>query len=152
MKKALAPFVIVVGIAIVAFSVQNHLKTRSKTPTATINNHILKLEIAKTSREKGTGLSARKTLEKDFGMLFLFEKPGYYPFWMKNMKFSIDIIFIRYGRIVTIHKNVKPPIYPNENPLIYNSSEPADAVLEINAGLSEKHNFKEADTVKLENV
>lgn len=130
----------------------NSINSRSKTPTATINNHTFKLEVAKTQKEKGVGLSTKSTLEQNVGMLFPFDKPGYYPFWMKNMKFPIDIIFIRNGRIVTIHKNIKPPRNPNENPPIYNSKEPADIVLEINAGLSEKYKFKRGDIVKLENV
>ncbi len=149
MKKISALFVILITIVIVALSAQNYLKTRSKTPIATINNHIFKLEIAKTPKEKEMGLSAKKTLEKDFGMLFPFEKPGYYSFWMKDMKFPIDIIYIRNDHIVTIHKNVKPPKNPNDRLLLYNSKEPADTVLEINAGLSEKYNFKESNEVKL---
>ena len=120
-----------------------------KTPTATINNYTFKLEIAKTQQQKEIGLSKKKALEKNAGMLFRFEKTGYYPFWMKNMQFPIDIIFIKNNRIVTIHKDVKPPKGLNENLSIYNSSEPADTVLEINAGLSEKYNFKEGNEVKL---
>jgi len=140
-------FLLIVGI----FIGQKYLQT-PKAPTATINNHTFDLEIAKTPKEKETGLSAKKTLKKDSGMLFPFEKPGYYTFWMKNMKFPIDIIFIRDGRIVAIHKNVKPPKGLNENLSIYNSSEPADMVLEINAGLSEKYTFKEKDLVKISNL
>ena len=82
-------------------------------------------------------------------MLFPFEKPGYYSFWMKNMKFPIDIIFIKSGKIVTIHKDVMPPKNLTDALPIYNPKEPADTVLEINAGLSEDYKFKEGDEVKL---
>ena len=73
MKKILALLTILLLIVIVVLTAQNYLKTlsRSKTPTATINNHVFKLEIAKTPKEKEVGLSAKKTLEKDFGMLFI---------------------------------------------------------------------------------
>ena len=80
-----------------------------KSPTAKINNHEFKLQIAKTAREKEVGLSKYEKLSKDIGMLFPFEKPDYYSFWMKQMKFSIDIIYIKDGKIVTIYKNVTPP-------------------------------------------
>lgn len=152
MKQVFALFAVLSVLIIGAIIVQKYLQAPSKIPTANINNHTFNLEIAKTPKEKETGLSAKKTLEKNSGMLFPFEKPGYYAFWMKNMKFSIDIIYIRNGRIVTIHKNVKPPINANENPTIYNSSEPADTVLEINAGLAQKYNIKEGDIVKIENL
>jgi len=153
MKKILALFTILLLIVIVVLTAQNYLKNSgSKSPTATINNHTFKLELAKTQKEKEIGLSKKEMLEKNAGMLFLFERPAYYSFWMKNMKFPIDIIYIRNDRIVTIHKNVKPPKNPNESLPIYNSKEPADTVLEINAGLSEKYNFKEKDLVKISNL
>ena len=148
MKKVLALFAILLILVIGIVISQNYFKI-PKPSTATINNRVFKLELAKTHQEKEIGLSSKKRLDKNAGMLFPFEKPGYYSFWMKNMKFSIDIIYFNNGRIVTIHKNVSPPKDSNENLSIYNSSEPADTVLEINAGLSEKYNFKEGDEVKL---
>ena len=145
MKKILALlFLFIIITIIVVISL--------KTPTATINNHTFKLELAKTQQEKQIGLSKKKILEKNAGMLFKFEKRGYYSFWMKDMKFPIDIIYIKDNRIVTIHKNVNPPINANERLPIYNSKEPADTILEINAGLSEKYNFKEKDLVEFKNI
>lgn len=152
MKKVLILFAILLVVVVVGLVAQNHFKTSSETPTATINNYTFKLEVARAQKEKEIGLSKKKTLEKNAGMLFLFEKPAYYSFWMKNMKFSIDIIYIRDRRIVTIHKNVKSPKSLNENLSIYNSSKPADTVLEINAGLSQKYKFKEGDIVKLKGL
>ena len=163
MKQVFGLFAVIFILAIGTFIAQKYLQTRdfsnligtdtsSKTPTATINNHTFNLEIAKTEAEKEVGLSAKERLDENSGMLFPFESPSYYPFWMKNMKFPIDIIFARNGLIVTIHKNVKPPASPTEKPPIYNSTEPADTVLEINAGLSEKYKFKVGDVVRLENT
>ena len=123
-----------------------------KRPTVTINKYTFNLYVAKTPKDREIGLSKYNNIPQNFGMIFLFDKPDFYSFWIKDMKFPIDIIFIRNGRIVTIHKNVKPPTNSNENPPIYRSSEPADIVLEINAGLSEKYNFKEGDVMRLDNV
>src|SRR3989344_7453771 len=80
-----------------------------KSPTAKINNYAFKLYIARTAEDKEIGLSKYKNLAKDVGMLFPFEKPDYYSFWMKQMKFPIYIIYIKDGTIVTIYKNVSPP-------------------------------------------
>lgn len=162
MKQVLALFAIMFILAIGTFIAQRYLQTGDfsaffgappkKTPTATINNHAFNLEIAKTPEEKEIGLSTKESLDQDSGIYFPFEKPSYYRFWMRDMKFPIDIIFIRNGRIVTIHKNVNPPTNPNETLPIYSPTEPADAVLEINAGLSDEYNFKVGDVVILKDT
>ncbi len=123
-----------------------------KSPTAEINNYSFKLYIAKTPKDQEIGLSKYKNLAKDMGMLFPFEKPDYYSFWMKQMKFPIDIIYIKDGKIVTIYESVKPPKSENESLLIYKPKEPSNMVLEINAGLSGKYNLKEGDKVNLNNI
>jgi uncharacterized membrane protein (UPF0127 family) len=71
---------------------------------------------------------------------------------MKNMKFPIDIIFIRDNKIVTIHQNVPAPKSPADNLPLYQPSEPADAVLEITAGLSQKNGFTKGDTITFKNL
>ncbi|OGH13804.1 MAG: hypothetical protein A2687_03390 [Candidatus Levybacteria bacterium RIFCSPHIGHO2_01_FULL_38_26] len=152
MKKFLVVFILVLFLAAGVIIYQSFLQNIPKTPTATINNQTFVLEVAKTEEEKAVGLSAKEKLNENAGMLFPFETPSYYSFWMKNMKLPIDIIYIRDGKIVTIHKNVQPPANPNENLQIYNSTAPADTVLEINAGFSEKYNFKEGDEVRLEDI
>jgi uncharacterized membrane protein (UPF0127 family) len=121
----------------------------AKTPKAVVNNYSFHLEIAKTQKEKEIGLSKYNNIANDFGMLFPFEKADYYAFWMKDMKFPIDIIFIRNNKIVTIFKNVPAPKSNNQSPPIYKPSELSDTVLEINAGLSEKYNFQKNQVVKI---
>ncbi len=124
----------------------------TKTATATINNHKFVLLIAKSAKEKEIGLSEKTALPQDTGMLFPFEKADYYSFWMKNMKISIDIIYINKNKIVAIYENLKPPATNQENIPIFKPEEVSNAVLEINAGLSKKYNFKKGDEVKIENL
>lgn len=125
-----------------------------KTATITIKDHLSKPLIAKTDKEKEIGLSEKTSINKDSGMLFVFDKADFYSFWMKNMKFPIDIIFINKDRIVTIHSNLKPPVVDtkDEDILIYKPEEPADRVLEIQAGLSDSYGFKKGDEVKIEGL
>ncbi len=146
-----ALIVILIAIAVS----QNYLKERNtfqKIPTATIDKRIFKLYIAKSSKEKEIGLSKYNNLPQDYGMLFPFERSDYYSFWMKDMKFPIDIIFIRKNRIVTIYSNISPPKTKNESLIIFKPKTAADTVLEINAELSKKYNFKNGDGVEIKNV
>lgn len=123
-----------------------------KTPKAVINNHVFNLFLAKADKEKAIGLSEKQSLPQNSGMLFVFEKPDYYSFWMKEMKFSIDIIFIKEGKIVTIYTDLKPPKTQDESLPIYKPEEPADMVLEINSGQARKYNLKKGDEIKFENL
>ncbi len=148
MSKILAALGLLAIILIALGVWQNY----TKSPSAKINSYAFKLYIAKTAKEKEIGLSKYENLSKDLGMLFPFEKPDYYSFWMKQMKFPIDIIYIRDGKIVTMYKSVEPPKSENGSLLIYKPKEPSNMVLEINAGLCDKYKFKEGDKVNLNNI
>ncbi len=144
-------FIIVAGMVIA----QNYLKNNSfleKNPIAVINDRTFELTVADSAEEKEVGLSKATSLPENKGMIFLFEKPDYYSFWMKNMKIPIDIIYINNDEIVTIHNNVQPPANPSESLNIYTPTEPSNKVLEIQGNLSEKYNFKKGDKVTLENI
>ena len=157
MKKVLlvfALFLIVVGGLLF---LQKYSKTGNpflfkKTPMATINNRTFELSVADSQKEREIGLSETRSLPENQGMIFIFDKPNYYPFWMKNMTIPIDIIFIKGQEIVTIQSDVQPPTSSTESSIIYAPSEPSDKVLEISAGLSKKYNFKKGDKVKIENL
>lgn len=147
MKKIAIGIAILLIVAMAIWAWQASVKS----PTAKINSRTFKLYVAKSDKDKQIGLSKYKKIDSTQGMVFSFPKASYYPFWMKEMKFPIDIIFIKEGKIVTIYKNVPTPIN-NSNPPVYNSTVPADTVLEVNAGLSQKYNFKEGDRVAFSNI
>ena len=121
----------------------------NKNPNVTINQKTFYVDIAKSDSEHEKGLSIYNKIPVNRGMIFLFNKPDYYSFWMKNMKFSIDIIYIRDDKIVDIFQNVSLPKSSYENLPIIKPEEKADMVLEINSGLSNKYNFKKGDSVKI---
>lgn len=123
-----------------------------KTSTVTINSRAFKVVVASSQQDKEVGLSKTKSLAPDQGMIFLFDKPDYYPFWMKNMQFPIDIIYTNKDTIVTIKSNAQPPKNNNENLIIYVPAEPSDKVLEIQAGLAEKYKFKNGDKIIYDNL
>lgn len=156
MKQILGLFALLLLIVGGILLVQNYLKTNTffpvtKKTSLTINNHVIKLTVARTPKEREIGLSETKSISNDEGMIFMFENPGYYSFWMKNMKFPIDIIYINDEEIVYIEKNAQIPTR-EENPTIYTPTELADKVLEIQSGLSDKYNFKKGDKIKYDNL
>jgi hypothetical protein len=64
-------------------------------------------------------------------MLFEFPASGYYPFWMKDMRFPIDIIWISANKkVVKVQKDLQPSSYPRT----FSSAEPAQYILELKAG------------------
>jgi uncharacterized protein len=115
----------------------------------TIDNHTFSVEVATTAAQLQQGLSGRASLPKDQGMLFIFKTPARYPFWMKDMKFPLDMLFINNNKIVTIFQNVPVPQQGKTNLPIYAPTAPADQVLEINSGLVKQYSFKKGDAVKV---
>lgn len=118
----------------------------------TLGQTKLKVFLADTPRQREVGLSEKESLSESEGMLFVFDKKPTQPvFWMKGMKFAIDIIWIADDMILAIDKNVPPPQEgTGDNLLIkYSPPGPIDYVLETNAGFADKNNLKVKDRVDL---
>lgn len=139
---------IVVAVTWILFSAFSHKKMIEQLPQITVGNNVFVVEIADTTANRAKGLSGRDFLRENEGMLFLFDRPATQNFWMKNMKFPIDIIWINDDRIVGFAENASVSVV-GEQLFIYSSLEPVDKVLEVNAGLVKKYNIKIGDTVKL---
>jgi hypothetical protein len=93
----------------------------------------LRLDVVNTEATRELGLGGRSSLARDQGMLFTFDTSGIYPFWMKGMKFPIDIVWIDKGTVkdvVTLHE----PKDETSMPEWHAPTSFADRVLEINAG------------------
>jgi len=110
-----------------------------------IAGQIVKVDLALTQKAQEQGLSGRKSLGEDEGMLFIFPKPSINYFWMKDMNFPIDIIWIDNNlKVIFIKKNAQPSSYPDSfGPGVDNRY-----VLEVSAGFSEKNNLKEGNRVE----
>jgi uncharacterized membrane protein (UPF0127 family) len=116
----------------------------------TIDTHTYSVALAKTTAEQQQGLSGKSSLPQDQGMLFIFKTAAQYPFWMKGMKIPLDMIFIKDNKIVTIFRNIPVPSNPNATNLpVYTPTQPANYVLELNAGLAQKYDFQNGDNVKI---
>ncbi len=109
-----------------------------------ISSKIITAEIADTDELRVLGLSGRESLPEDRGMLFIFDQPGVYGIWMKDMNFPIDIVFIDENKqIISTENNVSPDTFPD----IFRPASPAKYVLEIPAGFVLKNNVKIEDFV-----
>lgn len=152
MKRIIFTIIVVIAaIFIWYFYGQNTQKPLPNQPTVTIKDVTFAVEIADDGEERAKGLSNRENLAENAGMLFIFEQPATYSFWMKETLIPLDMIFIHDNRIVTIHRNARPqPNTPNEQLQRYPPSEHVNYVLEINGGLSEKYGFTEGDTVNIQ--
>jgi uncharacterized protein len=91
-------------------------------------------EVASTPQQQAKGLGGRPCIEANQAMLFLFNKPNYYAFWMKDMHFPIDIVWISSDhKTVGLERSVEPSTYPDH---FTNKDKPAQYVLEIQANRS----------------
>lgn len=111
-----------------------------------IKDLVIFVDVAEDNVARVKGLSGRKNLKDDQGMLFVFETLGIYKFWMKDMNFPLDIIwFDGNQKIVHIEKNVLPESYPK----LFGPDEETKYVLEVVAGFSQKNDLKIGDAFRL---
>ena len=116
----------------------------------TIANQRIPVELAITREQQNRGLGERDHLEWGHGMLFLHDEKKRRSYWMKGMRFDIDIIWIRDGRISEIAHAV--PHVPGENGPTVRSSELVDQVLEVPAGYSMIQGWRKGQRVRVEGL
>lgn len=113
--------------------------------TIELKGQTIRVSVADTESARGQGLSGRAGLAADEGMLFVFPEDGEYAFWMKDMLFPIDILWISAdGTVVYMAENVSPDTYPQS----FRPNAPARYVLELPAGYAEAHAVEIGDRVE----
>ncbi len=116
------------------------------TPKLEIRNQTFTVEYAVTENEKRQGLSGRDKLPDNHGMIFVYRDKQQYSFWMKDMKFALDFIWIDDTKIVDITENVPPPL-SGKPPETVSPKQPVNRILEVNAGTVERLGIQIGDTV-----
>ena len=107
------------------------------------------VEIAETAQEQFAGLSGRDSICEDCGMVFIYDQAKIQKFTMRGMKFPLDMIFIRDGKVTEIVSNVAFP-QSGELPVNINSRDPADMVLEVNAGFAKRNSVPTGQSIVLQ--
>lgn len=128
---------------LVAFS---HSGDRRITTERTIQTGGARLlvAIADTPQEREQGLSGTTELDEGEGMLFIFDRDGQHSFWMRDMSYSIDILWISaQKRVVYIEKDVSPDTFPDA----FTPPTSARYVLEVPAGFSDAHGLGVGDEI-----
>jgi len=97
----------------------------------------ISVEVADTVEKRSLGLGKRSGLENGWGMLFVFEKRKQHGFWMKDMQFPLDIIWLENHRIVHILRNVQPA-KSGVFPPVMTPPVAGNFVLEIDAGRADE--------------
>lgn len=102
---------------------------------------------ARTPIQREIGLSAFNSIKDNEGMLFYFDDLGRPAFWMKNMKFPIDIIWLKDWTVIQITPDIA--VEPNDKFTDYLPQHDVNEVLEIKAGQSQKDGIKVGDVLEL---
>lgn len=106
----------------------------------------ISLETARTNSALILGLSGRESMPRDHGMLFIFDIPGKQCMWMKDMHFSLDMVWLdEKHRIVHIEKDLQPETYPKS----FCSPKPAKYVVEVNSGIATQAGLQEGQQLNL---
>jgi len=111
----------------------------------TINDATIRIVRAATPAERAQGLSGKDALSENEGMLFVFDRADYHAFWMKDMRFPLDIIWIDDNRVVV---DMATHALPSSFPASFVPVEPARYVLEVSAGFADRHKIRVGDRVE----
>jgi uncharacterized protein len=109
------------------------------------------VEIADNITTQAQGLSNRESLGENQGMLFVYDEAKIHRFWMKDMLIPLDIIWISGNKVVDMNQKAQVEEGVADRDLIfYSPSEPADKVLELNAGWAERNGLNVGDTLEID--
>jgi len=112
--------------------------------TSNGSKHNFLVEVARTEEEKKIGLMFRKTLAKNAGMLFLYEREALRLMWMKNTFIPLDILFIDKKGVI---KRVVKRTVPHSLATI-SSRQSVLAVLELRGGITSSLEIKKGDRIE----
>lgn len=150
-KKIFIIFWIIVAILVFVLRIEKAFSPVHESPTAEINNYIFNLDIADDIDEMERGLSGRDALADNQAMLFVYDADQQVSFWMKDMKFDIDLLWIQGDKVVGFEKNMKAPSEGMQDYQlkVYKSPQVIDKVLEIRSGKVDELNIKKGDIINL---
>lgn len=140
---------IIVSVSLVIVqkkSESSNVNSRVEMQEIVLKDKKLQVEVMRSSSQKAQGLIGHKPLNEDEGMLFVFDGSFDQPsFWMKNMNFAIDIIWIADSRVVGFDENA----LPDNGETLYPAPTRVEYVLEVYSGYVRDNNIKIGDAINL---
>ena len=106
--------------------------------TAQLGQCQFDLSLAKSTSEQRRGLSLLPVLADDRGLAFPQATAGRPNFWMHQMRFNIDLIWLNQERVVA----VDPNLTLDGGRRIYPAPQPVDLIIELAAGRAEECQIK----------
>jgi hypothetical protein len=148
--SSLALFLVLVGASFVAGKRDSTSFEASRdsreTVTVTLGASEIETFVAKDENSRARGLGGIETLVQNTGMLFIFDTSDLWGIWMKDMKISIDVIWLdEKGNIVSVEENMSPETYPK----IFFPTTRSRYVLEVSAGTFRASGALRGDTIDL---
>lgn len=146
------------GLSLVAVSVVGLLalffyrtspQINAQSPRADFGGVSLRIEFATTTAARERGLGGRKSIPRDYGMLFVFPRDDYYGFWMKDTLVPLDMFWLDdKGQVVSMAQDVATTTFPH----VFYPSVPARYVLETSAGFARRHAIATGTPFSLQNI
>lgn len=127
----------------------------NKTPVMMVGSNKIEVEVANTQDARRIGLTKYTSLPENRGMLFVFDDTDVKPvFWMVDMKFPIDIIWIDDNKVVEITPDLPPVPNATQDDKIprYSPTQTIDFVLELPAGDSKRKGIDIGDPVEIPQI
>jgi uncharacterized membrane protein (UPF0127 family) len=139
-------FIAIVIVIVYCLGHSDNICGKYDTQTLILGEKQILAQIADDHCKKELGLSGRSGISEGQGILFVFDSVGNYGFWMKDMNFSIDIIWLDQDfKVVGIEKSLSPSTFPKVYGTVFDSK----YVLEVSDGFVEKNSIKVGNIISI---
>ena len=122
------------------------------TTTLSFDDRTIPIEVASTAAQTSRGLGFRDSLDADAGMIFDMHGERDPGFWMRGMRFPLDMVWIDTGkRVIGVTRDIQPQSgAPDSDLVLYHPPAPVGYVLELNAGAAERLGIGEGTALRFE--
>jgi len=141
----LALKLIIVATTLVLFVVTIATLSHKSKRIITISSTKIFAEFATNSQERARGLCCRDSLPQNSGMLFVYDQPGNYRFWMKDTKIPLDMYWISSEKTIV---HIEHMVLPSSFPASFGTDKKAQYILETNGGFAKAHTISVGDRVE----
>jgi uncharacterized protein len=147
--KIIVVVFVVLLLLILTFSFLKKNTPKSQTELSIANKVKIAIEVANTDEELQQGYSNHQPISDKEGMLFIMPTIALHTFWMKDMLFDLDFIYIQNNKVVDLVKNIPSPAN-NQGEIAYvNPKVAVNQVLEVKSGFIDQYKIEIGDWISL---